>query len=349
MNVDNTKDDCKYNHVSLCAGYGGIDIGLQRILPNIRTICSVEIEAYAIANLIEKMETRQMVSHPVWTNLKTFDARKFCGCVDILSGGFPCQPFSKAGKRKGTEDERHLFPEIERIISECKPSVVFLENVQGIISSKLHGTEQSVLHYVLQGLEKLGYKVTAGTFSAEECGYPHQRKRVFIAGIRNTNCKSKSTLPKHDEAQGMQEYFSNTKKSHGKKTVKLDNSRCNKCGGWHTVGKKQKTNGRTASEGKAGCCQRQNEAGQRTKPEPCNEGTKSVARPNEQQHGWEYPRTIGNEKIIATMDGTTHGIANGNILHSVRVDALRLLGNGVVPATAAKAFVFLINELNETN
>lgn len=320
MNVDNTENNCKYNHVSLCAGYGGIDIGLQRILPNIRTICSVEIEAYAIANLIEKMETRQMVSHPVWTNLKTFDARKFCGCVDILSGGFPCQPFSQAGKRKGTADERHLFPEIERIISECQPSVVFLENVQGIISSKLYGTEQSVLHHVLQRLEKMDYKVTAGIFSAEECGYPHQRKRVFIAGVSNTICERHGGV-----SQSVGREREACESHHG------NNIRCEVDGLCSLAGTIPQTVGGDASE-----------AGAR------EEGTKRVARPKEKQNGWEYPRTIGEEKIIATMGSATDGIAR-DVVHSCRTDALRLLGNGVVPATAAKAFVFLMNELNETN
>ena len=142
-------DTTQINHLSLCSGYGGIDLGLRRVLPTCRTIAYVEIEAFACANLVEKMESKQLDAAPIWTNLKTFDARPFRGQVDILSGGFPCQPFSHAGQRKGTDDPRHLFPDIERIILECEPRIIFLENVEGIIHAKYGGTEQSVLHHVL--------------------------------------------------------------------------------------------------------------------------------------------------------------------------------------------------------
>ena len=183
-------DIAPINHLSLCAGYGGIDLGLSRVLPNVRTIAYVEIEAFAVANLVEKVEKGWLDEAPVWTNLKTFDAKPFCGMVGILSGGFPCQPFSHAGNRESTDDPRHLFPDVERIIGECRPSIVFLENVEGIISAKLHGEpDTSVLKHVLERLEDLGYKATAGIFSAEEVGAPHRRKRVFICGISNDDCE----------------------------------------------------------------------------------------------------------------------------------------------------------------
>jgi hypothetical protein len=70
------------------------------------------------------------------------------------------------------------------------------------------------------------------------------------------------------------------------------------------------------------------------------------SRPNEQQQPWEAPRTIGNEEIISAMGGSTYGVANGSMVHSCRVDSLRLLGNGVVPIVAAKAFVVLMARIN---
>jgi DNA (cytosine-5)-methyltransferase 1 len=188
----------------MCSGYGGIDLGLRRVLPNVRTIAYVEIEAFAVANLVEKMESPEeyLDAAPVWTNLKTFNAKPFRGMVDILSGGFPCQPFSCAGQRKGTEDPRHLFPDIERIIGECEPSIVFLENVEGIISAKYGGEDgTSVLKYVLERLEKLGYTATAGVFSAIECGAPHQRKRVFICGVSNARRNDETTRRQREALQ----------------------------------------------------------------------------------------------------------------------------------------------------
>ena len=89
-------------HLSFCAGYGGIDLGLQRVLPSCRTVAYVEIEAFAIANLVAKMEAGDLDAAPVWTDVKTFPAEPFRGLVDIISGGYPCQPFSAAGKRLGT-------------------------------------------------------------------------------------------------------------------------------------------------------------------------------------------------------------------------------------------------------
>lgn len=178
-------------HISLCAGYGGIDIGLARAISNLRTIAFSEIEAFACANLVSKMEAGLLDCAPIWTDLKTFPWDEFRGKVDIISGGFPCQPFSCAGKRNGDEDPRHLFPYILDGIRRSRPSIVFLENVEGIISSKLNGEGWNdpagtpVLLHVLRELERVGYKATAGVFSASEVGAPHQRKRVFILAYRS--------------------------------------------------------------------------------------------------------------------------------------------------------------------
>ncbi|MFZ9065366.1 MAG: DNA cytosine methyltransferase, partial [bacterium] len=187
--MDNSKE---LKHISLCAGYGGIDLGLSRALGSIRTVCFVEIEAFAIQNLVAKIEKGFLDQAPIFTNLKTFHWELFHGKVDILSGGFPCQPFSAAGRRKGSEDPRHLWPYITDGIKRLgRPPIVYFENVEGIISSKLKGDDWSdpegtpVLLHVLRELERLGYKATSSVFSASEIGAPHQRKRVFILGVRN--------------------------------------------------------------------------------------------------------------------------------------------------------------------
>jgi len=172
-------------HLSLCTGYEGIGLGLRRIWPDVREIAYVEIEAFAVANLVSKMEEGKIHEAPVWTDLKTFPFKQFRGYVTIMSAGFPCQPFSAAGRRNSTEDPRHLYPYIAKGISQCEPNYVVLENVEGIISSKTADGE-SVLKYVLGDLEERGYCTTWGIFSAVETGAPHQRKRVFIMAYRNT-------------------------------------------------------------------------------------------------------------------------------------------------------------------
>ena len=196
MNVDTPK---KFNHISLCTGYGGIDLGLARVLPNLRTLAYCEIELYAIENLIDKMEKGILAPAPIWSNLKTFPFKQFRGCVDLLSGGFPCQPFSSAGKRSGDTDPRHLFPFIKQGIIESRPAFVLLENVRGIISAKLQSDEWNdskdtpVLLHVLRELERIGYECHWGLFSARETGLPHLRQRVFILGKRTDITASRLT------------------------------------------------------------------------------------------------------------------------------------------------------------
>ena len=185
--MDTTKT---ITHVSLCAGYGGIDLGLQRAIPNLRTIAFSEIEAFACANLVSKMEAGLLDAAPIWTNLKTFPWAEFRDRVDILSGGYPCQPFSAAGKRLGTEDPRHLWPYIADGIAAMRPSVCFFENVEGHISLGLPN--------VIEDLGRLGYRTTWGIFSASEVGAPHQRKRVFIMAHRD-GFRGEAGIPRQEQ------------------------------------------------------------------------------------------------------------------------------------------------------
>ena len=162
--------------LSLCTGYGGIERGLELAGVRHRVITHVEIEAFAIANLASKMEEGQLVPAPIWTNLKTLPVAVFRDRIHLLTGGYPCQPFSAAGKRAGTDDPRHLWPYIAEIIGAVRPVRCFFENVEGHISLGLRE--------VIEDLEGLGYKTTFGIFSASEVGAHHQRKRVFILANR---------------------------------------------------------------------------------------------------------------------------------------------------------------------
>ena len=158
--------------LSLCTGYGGIERGLDLAGVEHRVIAHVEIEAFAIANLVAKMEASELDAAPVWSNLKTLPVDCFRDRVDILTGGYPCQPFSAAGKRLGEEDPRHLWPYIKEIIRAVRPVRCFFENVEGHVSLGLRE--------VISDLESLGYTTAWGIFSAREVGAPHQRKRVYI-------------------------------------------------------------------------------------------------------------------------------------------------------------------------
>jgi len=339
MNNDNNTKQPILNHLSLCTGYEGIGQGLRRVLPTLREIAYSEIEDYAIANLVAKIEEGRLHPAPIFTNLKTLPFRKFLGKVSILSGGFPCQPFSQAGLRKATDDPRHLYPFIAEGISQCKPTFVFLENVQGIISAKTHEGE-SVLHYVCRDLESRGYKVSWGIFSAEELGFPHQRKRVFIHGISNTERSrmrgGRSSKGCGDDPKWVQgnegEWDDLWREVEGcsrdlrlpTKSKDLGNTKGIR------LKKTEKTNKWAEFES-------HNQDKIRHIFRATNNPTIPTlfpSKPNEPQHKWEAPRVVeAKPRLGGATDGTSH-----------RVDRLRLLGNGVVPQVAAKAFKTLLQK-----
>lgn len=153
-----------------------LDAGFELAVPTARIVCNVEIEAYACALLAARMQQGAMDEAPIWTNLKTFDGRPWRGVVDCIIGGYPCQPFSMAGKRAGANDPRHLWPEIVRLIDEIGPHLCAFENVSGHLSL---GFER-----VRRDLRERGYRVAAGLFTAAEVGASHERKRLFILADR---------------------------------------------------------------------------------------------------------------------------------------------------------------------
>ena len=387
MNYDNNNEEI--THLSLCSGYEGIGMGLRRVLPNLREIAYVEREGFCCSNLEDKIEKGLLDEAPIYTDVKTFPYEEFHGKVSILSGGFPCQPFSQAGLKKATEDPRHLFPYIAEGIKQCRPRIVFLENVEGILSCKTADGEP-VLKYVLRRLEEMGYRATAGIFSASEVGAPHQRKRVFILGYtEGTGFEETEGV---DEWRECQSYNGNEIRTVSGTTsdttlpeLGYTEGRCNRQQSSEqqrgdTLGRPSETElGDTSSvrcsqsseESREACTDTQGEerrlheskgAGtlpnndalkeglpytecQRTTVQTAGEhaseqmlggvSQKWPARPNEGQYEWEEPRVIQVEPKLG-------GKSNG---YSSRVDRLRALGNGVVPATAAKAFLVLLNRV----
>ena len=184
--MDNTQ-----NIISFCTGYGGLELGLELAGLDFRTVCYVEIEAFACANLVAKIEKGLMASAPIWTDIKTFDGQPFRGKVHGIIGGYPCQPFSGAGKRKGTADPRHLWPYIEEHIRAIKPNWCFFENVSGHLTL---GFEE-----VFRSLQNLHYQVTAGLFTASEVGAPHKRQRLFILAYNNNRAGNTTNVTESGE------------------------------------------------------------------------------------------------------------------------------------------------------
>jgi DNA (cytosine-5)-methyltransferase 1 len=290
--VGNTK---KLSHLGLCSGYGGIERGIELTGTKLRTLAHVEIEAFAVANLVSKMEKGELAPCPIWTDLKTLPLAPFRGAVDLLTGGYPCQPFSLAGKRLGAEDPRHLWPYILKIIDGIMPRMCFFENVEGHVNN---GLQQ-----VLADLEARGYSCSWGIFSASEVGAPHQRKRVFILAdsISGRMCRGRSGEECGNDSKRIQ----------------------------NNEGERDEFRGEVEgfSSFDSGAMAHAHGAGLDRDGLPSRPKQTFPMPPGENQYDWESPRTIAKPQVGGAIDGSSN-----------RVDQLRLLGNGVVPQTAALAW-----------
>ena len=180
--------------VSLFSGCGGLDFGAN-LCGGFRTISYCEAIPYRQACLMSQMRRGGLDTAPVDDDVRTFDARGFRGCVDVVAGGDPCQPHSLAGKRKGLSDERWLWPHFRRIIEECRPRFVLRENVPGTVST-------GGLIAVLEDLERLGYKAAPYQISAAEVGAWHLRKRIFIIAHLDSAQWRTQAQGRNDEQNG---------------------------------------------------------------------------------------------------------------------------------------------------
>ena len=165
--------------LSICTGYGGIELGLKPIMPRIRTVCYVENEVGASKILGARIRDGILDDAPIWTDLRTFDAKAWRGKIHLVTGGFPCQPHSIAGRKRGADDPRELSGEVLRIAEELGCPTLFLENVETI--------KRFYWDNIRPKLHRLGYKTKEGIFSAEEAGAPHRRRRFFILAYHDNS------------------------------------------------------------------------------------------------------------------------------------------------------------------
>jgi len=157
--------------LALCAGAGGLELGVHIAEPSYRTVCYVERARSAIDVLVARMRDGCLAPAPVWTDLATFDARPWRG-VDLVSAGYPCQPFSISGLQRGFDDPRNLWPHVARIIREARPRRVFLENVTAHLGIGFP--------VVAGDLSSMGFRFAAGVHTALEVGGSHHRSRLFV-------------------------------------------------------------------------------------------------------------------------------------------------------------------------
>lgn len=168
--------------LALCAGAGGLELGLRLCLGDAyRCVGYVEREAFAAATLVARMEGETLDRAPVWDDLTTFDCGPWRGRVDLVSAGFPCQPSSAAGHRRGAGDERWLWPDVARVVDAVAPGLVFVENVPGLFT--VDGG--AGFHQVVEDLSALGFDAEWDCFAAAEVGASQLRERLFLLAYRN--------------------------------------------------------------------------------------------------------------------------------------------------------------------
>ncbi|MBP2644156.1 MAG: DNA-cytosine methyltransferase [Firmicutes bacterium] len=162
-----------FTSFEICAGAGGQALGLE--MAGFSHVGLVEIDKHACATL--------RLNRPSWNvieqDLRFFDGHGLRG-IDLLAGGVPCPPFSKAGKQAGSDDERDLFPAAIRLVDEIRPKAVMLENVRGLLDSVF----DDYRHEIIEKLKKLGYVAEWRLLNASDFGVPQLRPRVVFVAIK---------------------------------------------------------------------------------------------------------------------------------------------------------------------
>ena len=159
--------------IEICAGAGGQALGLE--LAGFDHADLVELEPPACASL--------RLNRPQWNviegDVREYSAKHMRG-IDLVAGGVPCPPFSHAGKQLGADDERDMFPEALRLVEECKPQAVMLENVRGLMDPRFHDYRSALL----ERLRKMGYEAEWRLFQAADFGVPQLRPRSILVGLK---------------------------------------------------------------------------------------------------------------------------------------------------------------------
>ena len=297
---------------SLCSGYGGLDMAVEAYY-NAETVWMCDIDKYSSIVIKERWGL------PNLGDLKTVNWATV-EPIDILTAGYPCQPFSTAGQRKGLDDERHIWPYIKEIISTLQPKRVILENVRGHLTL---GFKE-----VLKDLTKIGYDAKWAIVRASDVGAPHQRARLFvIAGHTHNSINGQiKTIQKERIA----------KSSRVSGIVTSDPNSEGFQGSWNafndfTDGSVTDSNSQTSEQ-----LRRTN----RPIPHSGNE----IINGSDRQKRWdrfeitkrEIPNPLDQGKLNAKFVEYMMGLPVGWVtdLDISRSQQLKLLGNGVVPQQA---------------
>ena len=291
------------NELALFAGAGGGILGGH--LLGWRTVCAVECNAYAASVLVARQNDGCLPPFPIWDDVRTFDGQPWRGRVDVVSGGFPCQDISSAGKGAGIEGSRSgLWAEMARIVREVGPRFVLVEN-----SPLLTGRG---LHVVLGDLAAMGYDARWGVLGAVDAGAPHKRERIWVLADAEQDGRARrathvrpGALAQASNAEAGAGDLSTVPATHSGADV-ADPRSGNPCGGVeHTDTPHMADPDRFGRE-------------RRTRPSVIMSGRGEPANGD----WWSHEPDVGR---------MADGVAS-------RVDRLACLGNGQVPAVAALAW-----------
>lgn len=299
------------NELALFAGAGGGILGSH--LMGCTTVCAVERDAYAAQVLAQRQNDGILPAFPIWSDITTFDGRPWRGIIDVISGGFPCQDISSAGKGAGIDGERSgLWSEMARIISEVRPGEVWVENSPMLVSRGLAR--------VISDLAQMGYDAHWTRFSASNFGAPHIRDRLWIVGYASSKRFSQWSI----KEMGQSESFKKLKRSNSKvsNTQSFGREQTWKCE-------------QSSKEWISGS------SGEFTNANSINE--QGIVSSNINQKGWQEQsqRSAGsscNELTWWEVEPRLGRVADG-VAH--RVDRLKAIGNRQVPVVAKSAFIFL--------
>jgi DNA (cytosine-5)-methyltransferase 1 len=307
------------NELALFAGAGGGILGGK--LLGWRTVCAVEWEPYPASVLVARQNDGLLPPFPIWDDIQTFDGKPWRGIVDVVSGGFPCQDISAAGRGAGIDGERSgMWKHMARVVGEVRPRYVFVENSPMLVNRGLSR--------VLGDLSALGYDCRWTVMGAADVGANHQRDRMWIVGKVADTKKLFCDGGNHNSRISMERKEESEFRNDGwEKTLAYANS---------THGER-------------------NQCAERTQAQHANfDGSGKLAHAKDQGNVWRQWIMGFAEQKNYSRGSSTNGrwqwwqfepnvgrVADGM---AARVDRLKAIGNGQVPLCAAEAWKLLTKD-----
>ena len=305
-------------HISLFSGIGGFDLAADWM--GWGNVAHVEFNPFC-----QRILKYYWPDAESYGDIKEFNGTKYRGTIDIVSGGFPCQPFSSAGKRKGESDERYLWPEMLRVIREIQPAWIVGENVAGILSMD----DGKIFDQILSDLESEGYAVQAFIIPACAVQAPHRRDRVWIVA----HAPSVSWRSTNKSEQGEKEVQEKRPNERGTTSNPHKNGR-----GKHSGISEVNTKGIRKGLAKGHEPNKQDESGIITKPDRRTSRQGNTKREPGQcfeKPGFEQFPTVS--PIHARDDGLSNRL-DGITLAKWRKESIKAAGNAVVPQVVYEIF-----------